>query len=285
MPTTPPPDAPRPGPSRVDRRRTRVASAESVESASAMDAAESAFQLLCTGPDPLALDCARIGHGLPRRQVPLVELRDVLLARVTPKTAREAVWRQLVIAAQTDGAAWVLGAVGVALPGLRKAAGTLMKDYTGDPDDIDSEMVAGFTARLKTIDPDAGSLASRLVREARCAGAAVRAAEWDYATRTRPQWESLEPRQPDQGHEDLVLAEAVREGVLTADEASLILSTRLEDMRLHEAADELGESYFRVFRARKRAESALISWLDAQRSPKKSEHPRTKSDSACKKPA
>src|SRR5437764_10938165 len=147
MPTTPPPDAPEPGPSRVDRRRTRHSCAASVESAPPMDAVESAFRLLCIGPDPLALDCARIGHGLPRRQVTLVELRDVLLAGATTKAAREAVWRRLVIAAQTDGPAWVIGAVGVALPGLRRAAGTLMKDYTGDPDDIDSAMLAGFTAR------------------------------------------------------------------------------------------------------------------------------------------
>ncbi|WP_020670207.1 hypothetical protein [Amycolatopsis nigrescens] len=236
-----------------------------------MNAAESAFRLLCTGPQPLTIDCARIGHGLPRQRVPLVELRNLLLARATTKAAREAVWRQLVIAAQNDGPAWVLGAVGVALPGLRKAAGKLMKDYTGDPDDIDSEVLAGFTARLKEVDPDAGSLATRLVQAAQSAGATVRAAEWDYATRTTPQWESFEPRQPDQGHEDLVLAEAVREHVLTADEASLILSTRLEDMRLHKAAEELGESYFRVLRARKKAEAALLSWLDCRAPEKKSE--------------
>ena len=164
MPITPPPDAPDPGPSRVDRRRPRGTNAksvetsgESVESTSALDSVESALRLLCAGPDPLALDCTRIGHGLPR-QVPLVELRDLLLARTTTKAAREAVWRRLVIAAQTDDPAWVIGAVGVALPGLRRAAGKLMKDYTGDPDDIDAEMVAAFTARLKTIDPDAGSL-------------------------------------------------------------------------------------------------------------------------------
>ncbi|ASR36589.1 hypothetical protein BAY61_18065 [Prauserella marina] len=236
-----------------------------------MDAAESAFRLLCTGPAPLALDCAAIGHGLPRRRVTLIELRNLLLAKRTAKAARDAVWRQLVIAAQAHGAAWVLGAVGVGLPGLRRAAGKLMKDYTGDPDDIDSEVLAGFTARLKTIDPDAGSLAIRLMREAQIAGAKVRTAELDYATRTRPQWESFEPRQADRGHEDLVLAEAVRDGILTGEEASLILSTRLDDMRLHEVADQLGESYFRVFRARQRAESALISWLNARHTRKKAE--------------
>ena len=82
-----------------------------------------------------------------------------------------------------------------------------------------------------------------------------------------------------------MLAEAVREGVLTEAEASLILSTRLEDMRLHEVADTWGESYFRVFRTRQRAEAALFSWLEVERPQKKSKQPRTKSDSVCKKTA
>lgn len=267
----------RPEPSRA-RHRDRDTSAESVEFVSAMDAAESAFRLLCTGPEPLAIDCARIGLGLPQRRVPLVELRDVLLDRATTEAAREAVWRQLVIAAQTSDPAWVVGAVGVAMPGLRNAAGELATGYTGDVDDIDAELLAGFTARLKEIDPDAGSLAPRLVWAAQRAGAKLRAAEWDYAARTVPRWESFEPRQPDHGHPDLVLAEAVRDGVLTEAEASLIAATRLEGMHVHEAAEELGDSYFRVFRARERAESALISWLGAERPPKKSK-------SVCKKSA
>jgi hypothetical protein len=49
-------------------------------------------------------------------------------------------------------------------------------------------------------------------------------------------------------------------------------------MHVHEAAEELGESYFRVFRARERAESAIISWLDVER-------PGRKSKSVCKKSA
>ncbi|MTD58152.1 hypothetical protein GKO32_29870 [Amycolatopsis sp. RM579] len=243
-----------------------------------MDAAESAFRLLCTGPEPLAIDCERIGLGLPQERVPLVELRDVLLDRATTEAAREAVWRQLVLAAQTEDPAWVLGAVGVAMPGLRKAAGELATGYSGDVEDIDAEMLAGFTARLKEIDPDAGSLGPRLVWAAQRAGAKWRAAEWDYAARTVPRWESFEPRQPDQGHPELVLAEAVRDGVLTEAEASLIADTRLDEMHLYEAAEKLGDSYFRVLRARERAESALIFWLGAERPPKKSK-------SVCKKSA
>lgn len=252
--------------------------AEPPESASILDTAEATFRLLCIGPEPLAVDCAELGRGLPRRRVPLIELRDVLLDRATTEAAREAVWRQLVTAAQTRGEAWVLGAVGVALPGLRKAAGELATGYSGDVEDIDSEMLAGFTARLKTLDPDAGALAPRLVWAAQRAGARLRAAEWDYAARTVPRWESREPRQPDHGHPDLVLAEAVRDGVLTVDEAALIASTRLDGMHVHEAAEELGQSYFRVYRARERAENELISWLGAER-------PQKRSKSICKKSA
>lgn len=245
---------------------------DAVVSSSALDAADAAFRLLCTGPEPLALDCSRLGRGLPQRVAPLTELRDVLLDRDQPVTdaAREAVWRELVIAAQTEDPAWVLGAVGVAMPGLRVAAGKLATGYTGDIDDLDAEVLAGFTARLKAIDPDAGKLAARLVWAAQRAGAKLRASEWDYAARVvLRQAESFPPPDPDHGHEDLVLAEAVRDGALTEFEARLIGSTRVEGIHVAEAADALGLSYWQVYRAREKAESALLSYLEVPRPERK----------------
>jgi hypothetical protein len=39
------------------------------------DAAETAFRLLCAGPQPLALHASKLAAGLPDRPVPLDELR------------------------------------------------------------------------------------------------------------------------------------------------------------------------------------------------------------------
>ena len=63
-----------------------------------------------------------IGHGLPRRRIPLPELSAILMHPSCDFTARDIVWRLLVTKARTGEEKWVVGAVGVAIPGLRHAA-------------------------------------------------------------------------------------------------------------------------------------------------------------------
>ena len=60
------------------------------------DAAEAAFRLLCTGPQPLALHASKVAAGLPDRPVPLDELRVLLLHPSTGARARNQVWAELV---------------------------------------------------------------------------------------------------------------------------------------------------------------------------------------------
>lgn len=86
---------------------------------SPLDSADTAFRLLTTGPRPLALNPARLAPGLPDRQVPLGELRALLLHPSASAAARNKVWAELIRHAQTGGPAWVVGLAGVAMPGLR----------------------------------------------------------------------------------------------------------------------------------------------------------------------
>ncbi len=44
-----------------------------------LDSADAAFRALTTGPGPLALNPARLARGMPDRQVPLSELKALLL--------------------------------------------------------------------------------------------------------------------------------------------------------------------------------------------------------------
>jgi hypothetical protein len=60
---------------RPRRRRKRRNAPEAIS----MHAVASAFGMLTTGPGPLSLDGAAVGHGLPRRPIPLNELRAILL--------------------------------------------------------------------------------------------------------------------------------------------------------------------------------------------------------------
>lgn len=225
-----------------------------------LDAAERAFALLASDPAPPAVDGAAIGHGLPRELIGLRDLRDLLLSRRTPAEAREAIWRVLVTNAQIRDASWVLVATGMALPGLRNVARQLAAPFDGDVCDLDAEVLAGFTEMLKSIDPDAGALAGRLIRAAQRAGSRARALEWDYAARRAPARESLAPPRP-AGHEDLVLAKAVREGAITEWEANVILATRLDRIHLTDLVREYGCTYRQLHYAREMAERSLAEWL------------------------
>jgi hypothetical protein len=50
----------------------------------ALDVLDASFRLLVTGPSPLAIDGAALGHGLPARLIPLCELRALLLQPSIP---------------------------------------------------------------------------------------------------------------------------------------------------------------------------------------------------------
>jgi hypothetical protein len=85
-----------------------------------LDEIEQRFQLLCAGPQPLSVDGTEIGHGLPRRLIPLPELAAILMHPSCGFEARDAVWRLLVERARTGDAAWVVGAVGVLTANLHE---------------------------------------------------------------------------------------------------------------------------------------------------------------------
>ena len=63
---------------------------------SPLDSADASFRALTTGPQPLALHTASLAPGLPDRQVPLDELRALLLHPATGTRARNQVWAELV---------------------------------------------------------------------------------------------------------------------------------------------------------------------------------------------
>jgi hypothetical protein len=83
---------------------------------SPLAAADRAFTLLVQPPTHVGFDGRGVA-GLPDEILPLERLRTLLLASQTSVGVRDAVWRELVIRARRDGPAWVVAAVGIALPG------------------------------------------------------------------------------------------------------------------------------------------------------------------------
>lgn len=229
--------------------------------ATPLDAAQRAFDLLVCPPAPLAFD-GRGFAGLPDRVLPLDALKAVLIEERTPRPVRDAVWRELVVRARRDGPAWVVAAVGIALPGLRHAAGRLACGWHGDSSDCDSDLLVGFVDRLRTLD----------VRETRIVGklidAGVRAAKKARERQDEPDmvrvdvaW-SLPPQEP-WGHPDWVLARAVVAAVLSPEESALIGRTRLEDVGLAVVADALGISVSLAASWRRKAERRLAAAIRA----------------------
>ena len=87
---------------------------------SPFDTLEKTFDLLVTGPNPLALDGTSL-DGLPDRAIPLDELKAMLLHPSMAFAARDAVVDELVARSRSHGGAWMVGLARVLLPGLRRA--------------------------------------------------------------------------------------------------------------------------------------------------------------------
>jgi hypothetical protein len=230
---------------------------------SPLDTADAAFRLLTRGPRPLAVDGRRVGHGLPRRPIRLDELKRLLLWASTPRPARDAAWTVLVRRARAGDPAWLVGAVGVAMPGLRRAAGRLAAGFDGDTADLDAEVLVGFLAALRVVDVERPGIASRLCWAAYRAGLRARYAEAAAAHRRLEEASVSASPPPPWEHPDFVLADAVAKGVLAPVDAELIGRTRLEGRELREVAPEVGLGYEAAKKRRQRAEPRLVAAIRA----------------------
>jgi hypothetical protein len=227
-----------------------------------LDSARTAFEWLATGPSPVSVEGWRF-PGLPRRRVPLDELRDLLLDTHLPMSTVDPIWVHLVTRSRDEGGTWTVACVGVALPALFAIAAELSAPYADDHRDIHAAILTGFLSELASIDLAKPWVMWRL----RCAG--LRAGHLfirdalDRPTPTDEDFHSSEPTPP-WGHPDFVLAHAVADGAITGDEAELIGSTRLEDYTLTAAAADRGVKVTALHWVRSHAEARLLAWLTDQ---------------------
>ncbi|MFC6879656.1 MULTISPECIES: hypothetical protein [Actinomadura] len=228
-----------------------------------LDVAETTFDLLTRGPAPLAVDGAVLGHGLPARRIALDELRAILLHPATSHEARDLVWKELIGRARREGASWVMGCVGIALPGLKAIVRDRLRRLDTEPDagtsHVAGELLSAFYDALLRIDVERPKIAQRLLAQS------AKAVERRYQARARvvPVDPSTLARlapaaAPSNGDVDLLLEAAVRQDVITADEAEIIAATRLEGFAPAVLAEHLGTSYDALMKRRRRAEMRLV---------------------------
>lgn len=227
--------------------------------ANPLDAAREAFAWLIAGEHPVAVD-GRVFDHLPHREIPVDELRDLLLRRSCPRRVWDQVWTHVVTRSRCEGGTWTIVAVGLALPMLTHMAAQLTDRYAGDPADIHAEILRGFLDALRTVDLHRGRITIRLRWAAYRAGHRALTAALDGPTPKAPGFFSTEPKPPS-GHPDLVLARAVRVGVLTQTEAEVISETRLGETPLNDWAADHTIEFWAAYKTRKRAEYRLSAWL------------------------
>jgi hypothetical protein len=218
------------------------------------DVAANSFRLLTTGPEPLSIDGVALGEGLPARRIVLSELSAILMHPSCGYPASDRAWRLLIEQARTGGPAWVVGAVGVALPGLRQAAYRL-RTFSGD---VQAELLTAFVAALRTVKPGGAKVAQRLVTATFTAARAALRADEPVRGETPVGLLASTP-----GHPDFVLARAVAAGVITPGEAELIGATRLEGVSVAGYAERVGRGYWAVAKERSRAEERLVAAIRA----------------------
>jgi DNA-directed RNA polymerase specialized sigma24 family protein len=230
-----------------------------VPALSPFDALEETFRLLSVGPRPLCLDGRDIA-GLPDRDIPLLELRSMLLHPSVAYPVRDAALGALVARAQAEGGRWSVGIAGVLLPGIRRAVFPLFEACPTKGADLEPEALCAFLGALARCEVGRARVASWLCWRTRIGAAKVLRAE--LAERAGPGTTPVSAAPPRPwGHPDLVLAKVVAAGVISAEDAELIWATRLEHQSLAEAAEGLGISYKTCHKRRARAEAALADFL------------------------
>src|SRR5947208_3481689 len=227
---------------------------------SALRAAQRTFGLVTAEPTNLYLYGEDFGEDLPAGPIALPRLRDLLLAASTSLPTRDAVWRELIGRARADRSTWVVVAIGMAMPGLRRCLRELKLVFSGDPTDLESEIAKGFLEALYAIDVAGWALCARLVRAAHKAGTRLVYAEAAFDGARWAEYHSRAPVPP-WGHPDFLLLGAVDAGVITDAEARLIATTRLEQVPVDVVAAVLGERTNTVVQRRHRAEVRLAQAL------------------------
>jgi hypothetical protein len=158
---------------------------------SPLDMVASTFTALTEEPRPLEMSTR--GMGLPTSHVRLADLQDWLNEAAPACHARNAAWRTLVELARSGDPAWVVGAVGVALPRLKKIAVWLADGCAGDRVEMEAAVLAGFASAFGSVSLDREHLEQALLWAAFRAGAWR---VWASAVHGRPEPGSCQWHRP-----------------------------------------------------------------------------------------
>jgi hypothetical protein len=230
-------------------------------SPSHLDVIERRFLAMTGGPSPLTLDCAVLGCGLPAEELPLDDVRVLLLKRRTSWVAKDAVWQELVRRAHASPEPWITVAAAMMMPGLKHIGGKLGSRYPGDRNDLDSEILEGFLQALDLADARAPRVYGQLYWAAFRRGHEACNRETRLAMSKSELTETTTDLRPTTGHPDLVLAGAMLSAVVTPQQADLVSDVLLDHDDRSTAARRRGMSRYQVASQIDTAARHLASYL------------------------
>ena len=214
-------------------------------SPSHLDVIERRFLTMTAGPQPLTLDCAALGCGLPAEVLPLDEVRVLLLKRQTSWVTKDAVWQELVRRAHAEPEPWTTVTAAMMMPGLKHIGAKLGSRFPGDRNDLDSATLEGFLQALDVADARSRKVYGQLYWAAFRRAHEVCNSERRRAM-TRSELTDVADRRPAGGHPDLVLAGAMLSGVVTPQQADLVSEVLLDHDNRTTAARRHGMSRYQV---------------------------------------
>lgn len=225
-----------------------------------LDVIERRFLAMTTGSCPLTFDGAALGCGLPPREMPLDEVRVLLLKRRTSWVTKDAVWQELIRRAHATPDPWTTIAAGMIVPGLKHIAAKFGSRFLGDRRDLDSEILEGFLQALDIADAHAPKAYAQLYWAAFRRGHEACNRERRQAMSRSDLVEAADLR-PSGGHPDLVLAGAMLSGVVTPQQADLVSDVLLDQDDRSTAANRRGMSRYHVRAQLNTASRHLVDYL------------------------
>lgn len=225
-----------------------------------LETVKSAFAQMRQTPGEMSLHLPPVPIGPADRVMDLEQIYQAIHGSETDPAFRSLVWGAVIRKARRRQSGWFLVAAGLAYPKLVHKARLLAANFAGDTIEGQADLVEAFLKAICDINVEDRSirdLASTAAWRAYSAVRRERRRQLAAPVFVPLTVESAAPA-PEAQHPDILLARAVRLGIITTDEAEYIGRSYLEDTPIDEIVAWAGISRATFFRYRAAAEARLV---------------------------
>ena len=220
-----------------------------------------AFAQMREMPSEMTLRLPPVPVGPVNRVMDLAQIYEAVHGTGVDPAFRALVWAQVIRLARRKQTGWFLVAAGLAYPKLVHKSQLLAANFPGDTTEDQADLIEAFLTAIRDIDVEDLSIPDLAATAAWRAFTAVRRERRREETAPVSMAlasESAAPA-PEVEHVDILLARAVRLGVITVDEAEYIGRSYMEDTPIEEIVAWAGISRATFFRYRTAAETRLVA--------------------------